>query len=217
MPSQGRREAWGYGGGIAPVVELIRVVAYMFLAVMCQNSNNQRDICCFVCKHPGMNKESFDFAMNFVLSEEGGTANHPRDPGGLTRFGISKRSYPDLDIANLTRDGAISIYARDYWKPICGDALPSGLALLVFDCAVNQGVGTAIRLLQESLYVPVDGVLGPVTLQAAQRSGPDLLREFCCRRAFRYEINRNEKTFGLGWFRRLFLAYTKALSRSLPP
>lgn len=82
-----------------------------------------------------------DFArcIEFVLAEEGGTVNDPHDPGGLTKYGISQRSYPDVDILRLTLDDATAIYRRDYWDKIRGDELPAGIDLLVFDSAVNQG------------------------------------------------------------------------------
>lgn len=71
--------------------------------------------------------------------------NHSRDPGGLTKFGISQRSYPDLDIASITLDQAKALYKRDYWDVINGHQFSKGLALLL-DCAINQGPTTAIKL-----------------------------------------------------------------------
>ncbi len=102
--------------------------------------------------------ENFDRCVRAVLSEEGGLSDHPQDPGGLTKYGISRRAYPDLDIRRLTMDDVIEIYRRDYWNPVHGTDLPASLALLVFDAAVNQGVGTAVRLLQKTLGVKEDGV-----------------------------------------------------------
>ena len=89
--------------------------------------------------------------IDFILAEEGGYANHPADPGGETKYGISKRAYPHLNIATLTLEDATELYERDYWQPIHGEAFPDGLALLLFDAAVNQGPNTAIRLLQQAL------------------------------------------------------------------
>ena len=101
--------------------------------------------------------ETFDRCVRAVLLEEGGLSDHPQDPGGLTKYGISRRAYPDLDIRRLTMDDVIEIYRRDYWNPVCGTDLPASLALLVFDSAVNQGVGTAARLLQKAVGVTADG------------------------------------------------------------
>lgn len=154
-----------------------------------------------------------DFArcIEFVLAEEGGTVNDPHDPGGLTKYGISQRSYPDVDILRLTLDDATAIYRRDYWDKIRGDELPAGIDLLVFDSAVNQGVAVASRLLQASLNVHVDGAIGPMSIKAACETGPDKLAiDFCARRAFRYATSRNIELFGRGWFLRLFRAYAEA-------
>jgi lysozyme family protein len=155
--------------------------------------------------------------IDLILAEEGGQVNHPRDPGGLTKYGISKRAYPQLDIAVLTRETAVALYRRDYWNPVHGDELPDGLDLLVLDSAINQGPATTIRLLQEALNLNQDGVLGPITLAHARRTLPNVLQEFCALRAWRYEINRNEDVFGKGWFRRLFRLYAIALQWSQRP
>jgi lysozyme family protein len=96
-------------------------------------------------------KDSFDKAVGFVLSHEGGYSNDPKDPGGETNHGISKRAYPKLDIKNLTREDAIEIYRREYWDKINGDELPSGLDLICFDTAVNAGVSRALSFKELSI------------------------------------------------------------------
>ncbi len=150
--------------------------------------------------------------IDYILAEEGGYVNHPNDPGGETKFGISKRAYPNLDIKALTLINAVDIYQRDYWTPIHGDDLPPGLDLLLLDTAVNMGPVTAIKLLQRALNLTEDGVMGKVTITAAQNARSDLLTDFCAERALRYEFNKNEATFGRGWYRRLFNTYRLALS-----
>lgn len=82
---------------------------------------------------------NFDRAFSIVVGVEGGYTSDPLDPGGETKFGISKRAYPKVDIANLTLDQAKTIYQRDYWSAHGLDSLEWGKALLVFDCAVNGG------------------------------------------------------------------------------
>ncbi len=149
--------------------------------------------------------------IDYILAEEGGLSNHRQDPGGLTRYGISQRSYPHVDIANLTIQQASGIYLNDYWNPIRGHLLPHGLDLLVFDCAVNQGSTTAAILLQTALGIKADGSIGPITITRASQAMPDVLITFATERALRYEMNRNEQTFGRGWYRRLFRIYTLAL------
>ncbi len=122
----------------------------------------------------------FNRCISLILAEEGGLSNHRQDPGGLTKYGISQRSYPTLNIAALTLSEAQALYRRDYWNPIHGDELPSGLDLLMLDCAINQGVVTTIQLLQQAIRIQDDGLLGPKTLAAAEHaeriSAPRLVR-----------------------------------------
>ncbi|MGB6555138.1 MAG: glycosyl hydrolase 108 family protein [Candidatus Binataceae bacterium] len=99
----------------------------------------------------GSYSSEFLAAVSRVLEDEGGTENAPDDPGGITRFGISAREYPTLDIANLTRADAIAIYYRDYWRPFGLDAAPGPIAAKVFDLAVNIGPSHAIGCLQRAL------------------------------------------------------------------
>lgn len=158
----------------------------------------------------------FTRCIRHILNEEGGYVNHAKDPGGETKYGISKRAYPQLDIPNLTLEEAEKIYKRDYWEPVLGNQWPDGLALLLFDTAVNMGVKTAIVLLQKTLNVEQDGIIGPVTRLAAQKHMPFLLNSFCAERTLRYAMNKNLETFGRGWFRRLFRMYGFALALSFP-
>lgn len=111
-------------------------------------------------------------AVARVLADEGGIVRNPADPGGLTRWGISQREYPGVDIASLTRDGAIAIYFRDWWQRFSFASLPPASAAKVFDLAVNMGPAHAVSCLQRALRAcghPLDddGVLGPVTVGAA--------------------------------------------------
>ena len=91
---------------------------------------------------------SFPAAVSFVLAHEGGYVFDKDDPGGETRFGISKRSYPNEDIANLTEDRARDIYFAYYWVPIA-DALPFPADFIAFDAAVNQGMRFARNMVRD--------------------------------------------------------------------
>lgn len=119
-----------------------------------------------------MEAMNFDAAFTILVNpeHEGGFSNNPADPGGMTRYGISKRSYPDEDILNLTLDRAKFLYKRDYWDPAGCDALPDALRYEVFDLAVNTSARgapkTAIRLLQSAVGADQDGILGPHTLMS---------------------------------------------------
>lgn len=110
----------------------------------------------------------FETAFSRLLGHEGGYVNAPKDPGGETNWGISKRSYPSVDIKGLTRDGAKAIYLRDFWQRINGDQLFDGVAFQTFDFAVNSGIETAVRKLQLALGVADDGHFGPASLAAAK-------------------------------------------------
>lgn len=90
--------------------------------------------------------EHFERAVVFVLRHEGGYVNDPRDPGGETKYGISKRAYPHLDIKGLTEAEAKEIYRKDYWdKTGCG-SLEWPLCFVHFDACVNLGVARATAL-----------------------------------------------------------------------
>lgn len=90
---------------------------------------------------------TFDNAVSFVLAREGGYVFDPYDPGGATKYGISKRSYPNEDIANLTEDRAKEIYRKDYWTPL--PPLPPAAKIVAFDAAVNQGRKFASEMIGE--------------------------------------------------------------------
>ena len=144
---------------------------------------------------------TFERALEIVLESEGRYSNDPTDPGGETKFGISKREYPEIDIPNLTREQAIEIYRRDYWDACRCSELPHGLDLAVFDSAVNQGTRTAIRILQQAAGVTTDGIVGPVTLKAVQQ--PWMIQEVLARRMYAYAMIPQIHRFGLGWYRRV--------------
>lgn len=148
--------------------------------------------------------DQFAKVIDRVLAHEGGYVNHPSDPGGETNWGISKRAYPKVDIKNLTRVQAIAIYRRDYWDRVHGDSLPAAAAFQVFDAAVNHGVGRAIQWLQEAVGAAPDGVIGPATLAAINRtSAADLVLRFNALRLEFYANLNTFKDFGKGWTRRV--------------
>jgi lysozyme family protein len=158
----------------------------------------------------------FHRCIDFVLLEEGGLVNHPRDPGGLTKFGISRRSYPQLDIRRLTLDDAKAIYRRDFWDRIQGDALPVGVDLVVLDMAVNAGVRRAIQLLQQLGGVADDGRIGPQTLGALKgRSISDLIEAYSRLRLTYYQSLKHWPTFGRGWSARVTRCRQMALALAL--
>jgi len=111
---------------------------------------------------------AFARAIARLLGDEGGYVDNPADPGGETKFGISKREYPDLEIATLTRADAAAIYYRDWWQRYRYSELPGPIAAKLFDLAVNIGPDHAVRCLQRALRacgrrVTEDGALGRAT------------------------------------------------------
>ncbi len=93
-------------------------------------------------------KDSFEVAFEFLLKWEGGYSDNPKDPGGTTKYGISQRAYPELNIKALTKKQAKEIYKRDYWLKAKCDELPFPIDMIVFDTAVNCGVRKAIQILE---------------------------------------------------------------------
>jgi lysozyme family protein len=158
---------------------------------------------------------TFDLALAFVLRLEGADSDHPADAGGHTRYGISQRAHPDVDVSSLTLEQATEIYRVEYWLPIQGDLLPPPVALAVFDCAVNQGVIVAAGLLQQAIGVEIDGRIGTRTVAAAQRAGAEILPRFLRLRAMRYvELARSrpsQQVFLAGWLERLFHVQAAAM------
>lgn len=118
---------------------------------------------------------NWDYAVNRTLMTEGGYCNVPGDPGGETKYGITKRDYPNEDIANLTLAHAHAIYRRDYWDRLGLDDVTNRYAAAeVFDTAVNCGVGKAAQIAQRACrylgeHITVDGVMGPATRGALNR------------------------------------------------
>ena len=145
----------------------------------------------------------YDKAVAFIFECEDGYVFDEDDPGGETHFGVSKRSYPNLDIKNMTRRKASDIYYHDYWLPANCNQLPDGLDLAVFDCAVNQGVSFACRLLQAIVDVKTDGKIGPVTVKACWAKQHGLIDSYLNARLTRYRRTRNYDIYGRGWENRV--------------
>jgi lysozyme family protein len=169
---------------------------------------------------------SFDRAFAYVVSPavEGEFSDDPDDRGNWTsgvigqgelkgtKFGISAMSYPELDIRNLTIGQAREIYERDFWRLARCHEMPPEVALAVFDAAINQGVGSAIRMLQIALNVDSDGVIGPKTLAAIRsRSSRKLLIDFTAERLMRYVDSATWNKHGRGWTRRAVRTALEAL------
>jgi lysozyme family protein len=149
---------------------------------------------------------TFDLAFDRLLgpTHEGGYSDGAGDPGGESNWGISKRSYPHVTIATLTRDGAKAIYRRDFWTRIDADHLAAGVAFQLFDFAVNSGIETAVRALQRAVGVADDGYWGPISNAAcAAMSESDLILRVNAERLDFMTYLSNWPTASRGWARRI--------------
>lgn len=163
---------------------------------------------------------SFEKAVALVLQHEGGFVHHARDPGGATNFGITRETLSNArgrpasveDVRRLTQGEAASIYRSLYWTTVRADALPPGLDLAVFDLAVNSGPKRAATMLQGVLGVEPDGLIGPVTIKAANRADPaETVRRLTRSRLGFLSRLATWPVFGRGWRRRVLAVEQEAL------
>jgi lysozyme family protein len=164
---------------------------------------------------------SFVTSLAHVLKHEGGYVNHPSDPGGATNWGITRdtlaqwrdRHVTIEEVQSLSKEDASLIYKANYWDAAKCASMPSGIALIVFDGAVNHGVGGMAKMLQRSAGVSADGAIGPMTLAAVNAAEPEkLLLEIAAQRMRFYGGLPTFNVFGLGWSRRLMDTLRAALN-----
>ena len=156
-------------------------------------------------------KQNFDKCLAKLLSHEGGYVNHPKDPGGMTNLGVTKRVYDDWigresteqEMRDLTPADVGPIYKKNYWDRVKGDDLPSGVDWCAFDWAVNSGSGRPAKAIQRAVGAAADGAIGPMTLKAVADKDPKEIIEyvFQVRQSF-YESLKTFETFGKGGTRR---------------
>ena len=157
-------------------------------------------------------QSTYDKCLETILHHEGGYVNHPKDPGGETNLGVTKRVYEEWggtkDMKDLTVEDVAPIYKKNYWDRVKGDDLPSGLDLCVFDFGVNAGTGRSAKYLQRMIGTVADGGIGPNTLKAldnyVESEGLEqTIRNFQEARQKYYESLKTFETFGRGWTRRV--------------
>lgn len=166
-------------------------------------------------------KENFSKALQAVLLHEGGYVHHPRDPGGMTNLGVTKKVWEawigkvvgEKEMRALTPATVAPLYKKQYWDAVKGDELPAGLDYLMFDFAVNAGPGRAIRTMQKALGTKPDGVIGPRTIAALKAADPtDLIAKFSMEKELFYKALPTFATFGKGWLRRVDEAKSHAVT-----
>ena len=157
-------------------------------------------------------KSNYDKCLKTILHHEGGYVNHPKDPGGETNLGVTKRVYQEhggtKDMKDLLVEDVAPIYKKGYWDKMKGDDLPGGLDLCVFDFGVNAGPGRSAKYLQTMIGTVADGGIGPNTLKAVEAYVSEhgiekSIKNFQEARQGYYEKLSTFATFGKGWTRRV--------------
>ena len=160
--------------------------------------------------------KNWDRAFDLVLKSEGGYVNDNSDHGGETNLGVTRaawgaykgRPIRDGEMRQLTRDMVKPFYKSQYWDKVRGDDLPAGLDYAVFDFAVNAGTGLAAKFLQRAVGVAEDGVIGPATMAAVQRTNAaEVLAQFSAAKESFYKglVDRDpaQRRFIKGWLARV--------------
>lgn len=165
-------------------------------------------------------KDNWEISFQMVLKHEGGFVNNPKDPGGATNLGVTKKVWEDYvghqvsldDMKALTPEMVKPLYKKNYWDKIKGDQLPSGVDYAAYDLAVNSGTGRAAKYLQKIAGVPDDGVIGPKSMDAIMSCDPEQTVDALCdmRLDFLQKLPTWE-TFGKGWGRRVSEVKAKAI------
>jgi len=159
---------------------------------------------------------NFDRSLAEILKHEGGYVNHPKDPGGMTNLGVTKRVYEEwvghpvseAIMRGLTPQHVRALYKAKYWDVVKGDDLPAGVDLCVFDFAVNAGPNRAARYLQLMTGASTDGRIGPNTLRQLQQyvsahKLPHAVNRYQDLREAYHKKLPTFPTFGKGWMRRI--------------
>jgi lysozyme family protein len=153
-------------------------------------------------------KENWEQCFALVLKHEGGYVNNPKDPGGMTNLGVTRKNWEayldhdvtEADMRALTPEMVKPFYKKNYWDKIRGDELPSGVDYAAYDLAVNSGTGRAAKYLQQIAGVTADGVIGPRSMEAIKKcDAEDVVDEICNMRMDFLKNLGTFDTFGKGW------------------
>ena len=155
---------------------------------------------------------NWEKSLALVLKSEGGYVNNPADPGGMTNLGVTKNVWEEwvghpVDekiMLGLTPERVAPLYKRKYWDACNCDNLPLGIDYLVFDFAVNAGVGRSAKTLQTAIGCVPDGAIGPNTMAAINKAEPkSLIDKFSTAKTNFYQSLKTFSVFGKGWLRRV--------------
>lgn len=145
----------------------------------------------------------YETVFERIIGHEGDYVNDPADPGGETKFGISKRSYPDVDIKQLTISQAKALWFHDFWMPV-RDLPHCSVQFQLCDAAYHHGFHNAVQFLQRAVGAADDGVWGARSKEAYNKLSENdiLLRFIGYRLQFMTKLTRFDR-FGRGWSRRI--------------
>lgn len=146
--------------------------------------------------------------FNRLMKHEGGYVNHPQDPGGETKWGVTKRVARKYgyqgSMRKLPKTTARNIAKRLYWDVIHGGELEKAIAWQVMDAAYNHGNRNAVKMLQRAVGTKDDGVIGKFTLGAVEgMEVNDVILRFNAERLEFYARLHTFRSFGRGWTRRV--------------
>jgi lysozyme family protein len=155
--------------------------------------------------------KNFRDCLELVLKHEGGFVDHKLDPGGMTNLGVTKKVWEEWvghpvtekDMRELTPEIVAPMYEMRYWRTSYCEKLPRGLDLLVFSMAVNAGAGRSVKLLQDSIGLVMDGIIGPITMARINEANVEtLIDKFSETREDYYKGLKLFPVFGKGWLSR---------------
>jgi lysozyme family protein len=178
-----------------------------------------------------MARDNFEEALRRLLAHEGGYTNHPSDPGGPTKFGITIADYRKYvksdatatDVKAMSVADARKIYRARYWDAQRCDDLPAGVDYAVFDYGVNSGIGRSGKVLRRLLRLPdtTHEVSDQVIAAARSRNATALAAAICDERLRFLKSLKTWPVFGKGWGRRVAdvraAALTMARQATAPP
>lgn len=167
-------------------------------------------------------KNNWKKSFELMLQSEGGFSNHSQDPGGMTNLGVTKAVWEnwvghpvnEKEMRNLTPEKVEPLYKRKYWDACRCDDLPAGVDYVVFDFAVNAGVGRSAKTLQSVVGATPDGAIGPKTITAVYALPPsEIVDKFSSAREAFYRSLPTFDVFGKGWLNRVAHAQKAAQSQ----
>lgn len=162
-----------------------------------------------------------EILVPFILSwETDKYTNNKYDRGKATKYGITLATWRRVgydkngdgvlneeDVKLLTEEDFHRVFKKNYWNACKADQIQDqSVANMLVDFAYNSGVSRAVRHLQLTLGITVDGIMGRKTLFAINKSnGERLFERFKKTREYYLKsiAKGKQKYFLDGWLRRL--------------